>query len=563
MNSFTTIPKFKFWCQKILPLVYDDSLSYMELLCKVVDYLNKVIEDINNIPDYINEVVSDDKLKDILSELLDELREQIARANEGKNTTASFNRDVDELVWLNGKLIRMTRAILAGDRYVEDDGTPDVTGNFVYTSIEIELQRVKSSLANEVTARQQADTQLQTNIDNEALARQQADTQLQGNIDNEALARQQSDTQLQSNIDNEALARQQTDTQLQDNINNEATIRQQADYLINTRLSQLLDPLSRIIFVGDSYGVTPSTSDNFVENFKQFYDYDETSCINASEGGVGFCLSEPYTYLHALQSVSVNEHNTISDIVVVGGYNDMDRGDLTITTARATSFINYCKTEYPNANVHYIYAGVYRDTTPIATRQNIIDNVDKYLNDISLSGIKVHQRVDSVLFPFECVNPTDHVHPTTLGAERLANAVHESLTGKVYTNSFNATFSTNAVTSETSVLVYQEDFTLFSFEGMFNINSSFTNGDGVELEVGTYTSNLLSIYSDASFWVDVPCNAIFHYGSNFYSASATLRLANGKLVLRDINLVGDTGWITGVLSDVIIKCTGYLPSKLI
>lgn len=36
---------FRFWCQKVLPLVYDDSLSYYELLCKVVDYINKLIDD--------------------------------------------------------------------------------------------------------------------------------------------------------------------------------------------------------------------------------------------------------------------------------------------------------------------------------------------------------------------------------------------------------------------------------------------------------------------------------------------------------------------------------------
>ena len=35
---------FKFWCYKVLPLVYDDSLSYYEVLCKVVNYINKLIE---------------------------------------------------------------------------------------------------------------------------------------------------------------------------------------------------------------------------------------------------------------------------------------------------------------------------------------------------------------------------------------------------------------------------------------------------------------------------------------------------------------------------------------
>lgn len=35
---------FRFWCYKVLPLVYDDSLSYYEVLCKVVDYINHLIE---------------------------------------------------------------------------------------------------------------------------------------------------------------------------------------------------------------------------------------------------------------------------------------------------------------------------------------------------------------------------------------------------------------------------------------------------------------------------------------------------------------------------------------
>lgn len=36
--------KFRFWCQKVLPLVYEDSLSYYEILCKVVKYINDLIE---------------------------------------------------------------------------------------------------------------------------------------------------------------------------------------------------------------------------------------------------------------------------------------------------------------------------------------------------------------------------------------------------------------------------------------------------------------------------------------------------------------------------------------
>ena len=45
--GYTEQKELKFWCQKVLPLVYDDSLSYMELLCKVITYLNNCISDID------------------------------------------------------------------------------------------------------------------------------------------------------------------------------------------------------------------------------------------------------------------------------------------------------------------------------------------------------------------------------------------------------------------------------------------------------------------------------------------------------------------------------------
>lgn len=41
---YIPLQKFKFWCQKVLPLVYDNSLSYYEVLCKVTKLLNDLIE---------------------------------------------------------------------------------------------------------------------------------------------------------------------------------------------------------------------------------------------------------------------------------------------------------------------------------------------------------------------------------------------------------------------------------------------------------------------------------------------------------------------------------------
>ena len=50
------IDKVKFWCYKVLPLVYDDSLSYYELLCKVVSKLNELIEKYASFDDVVAEI---------------------------------------------------------------------------------------------------------------------------------------------------------------------------------------------------------------------------------------------------------------------------------------------------------------------------------------------------------------------------------------------------------------------------------------------------------------------------------------------------------------------------
>lgn len=48
-GHYNELSPFRFWCQKVLPITYDDSLSYYELLSKVVDWLNKAMEDIDTL----------------------------------------------------------------------------------------------------------------------------------------------------------------------------------------------------------------------------------------------------------------------------------------------------------------------------------------------------------------------------------------------------------------------------------------------------------------------------------------------------------------------------------
>ena len=38
----------RFWCQRVLPAVYDDSLSYYEAVCKMGSKLNEIIAIVND-----------------------------------------------------------------------------------------------------------------------------------------------------------------------------------------------------------------------------------------------------------------------------------------------------------------------------------------------------------------------------------------------------------------------------------------------------------------------------------------------------------------------------------
>ena len=59
------MPYFRFWCYKVLPLVYDDSLSYYEILCKVVTYINNLIEQDKIFGDELNNLLKElEKVKE-------------------------------------------------------------------------------------------------------------------------------------------------------------------------------------------------------------------------------------------------------------------------------------------------------------------------------------------------------------------------------------------------------------------------------------------------------------------------------------------------------------------
>ena len=77
MNNLSN---FRFWCQKVLPLVYDDSLSYYEVLCKIVKYINDIIGNEKELSDEFLELKKEvEKVQEMLDNFDTVVIERIVR----------------------------------------------------------------------------------------------------------------------------------------------------------------------------------------------------------------------------------------------------------------------------------------------------------------------------------------------------------------------------------------------------------------------------------------------------------------------------------------------------
>ena len=108
-------------------------------------------------------------------ELFSNVKKAITPNDEGHSTTATAARAVDDLVWVNGALVRITRAMSIGDAYAPGS-------NCVTSSTNEILHYLLAALATEHQTRAEAVTQLQTALEAEQQAREDADTQLQNNV---------------------------------------------------------------------------------------------------------------------------------------------------------------------------------------------------------------------------------------------------------------------------------------------------------------------------------------------------------------------------------------------
>lgn len=201
---------------------------------------------------------------------------------------------------------------------------------------------------------------------------------------------------------------------------------------IQTTLSKADAALSNraknVVLIGDSYGLDTAGWTGWQTAISSIINVAARSAV----GGSGF-LGDPTvnTFLQQLQALTVADKNAVTDIVVLGGYNDasMSASEADLNTA-VGAFAAYCRTNYPLAKIHYGFIAVdYNNTGMQATL-----NAYRYMFQrvCSRAGISFITNAPYILLNksllyFASGDANSGFHPNTSGGEEVAKKIAEYL----------------------------------------------------------------------------------------------------------------------------------------
>lgn len=149
------------YCQKVLPLVYDESLSYYEVLCKVIQKLNELIKINNNIRDEIHReyVETLEAVKTVTEKVasVTAMRDEVLTL---KQATEQYANDV--VTVYNETVQARDTAIAKADIAERSATTATEKANIAYTSATTATEKANIASQSANTATQKADSASQS-----------------------------------------------------------------------------------------------------------------------------------------------------------------------------------------------------------------------------------------------------------------------------------------------------------------------------------------------------------------------------------------------------------------
>lgn len=452
---------FTNYIYKAIPLAFDESMSYYETLCGLLNYLMEtILPALNNNADAIVEVQNKiTELKDYVDHYFDNLDVQ-----------TEINNKLDEMTE-QGQLQNIIVAYL------------QVAGILGYDTVDDMIS--STNLINGSIAR--------TLGQNDYLDGKGAYYKIR-TITNDDVVDGVNIIAL--DVSNTLIAELIPDYNIE-SIN-------QSINEINSKIDTIKEPKQyknkKFLFVADSYevgyqGQGITTIEGFVTKVKN--DLNLNAQIIA-QNGYGFLgIDSQLKWIDLIQSTSIQNKESFTDIYLLGGMNDTGK-DATLESAMSELFA-YLTTNFPNAEIHVGCVGKYATSTEanlLALRRVVkayklysikygnkyIDNSNNILHNMSLFI-------------------SDGIHPNTDGENQLAYGLKQYIVnGRISsllkigsTNDYqNDTFepASGVTTSSLDIKSYiTETETSFLFDGSFNFANNIACNNNGDIVLGKLTDS--------------------------------------------------------------------------
>ena len=317
----------------------------------------------------------------------------------------------------------------------------------------------------------------------------------------------------------------------------------------NTNLNDLSNKVTKLhhkgyIFIGDSYtqGYSPdgNISNTFVNQI--INNLKITDVKISANGGASFANSDN-NFLTLLKNINVTDKNSITNIVVFGGYNDYSWEKTDIITGM-TNFFNYAKTNYPNAIISIGYVGFCTDSSTYNKRADsvsIYNEVSGRLGGNYLSGCEYILHNTNEM-------SSDGIHPNITGHKMLASYCTTALMN----GSCNptSTESVSLVPAEGWTVDNPNNFIVIKNGGVLTLqidrntfrHAAFTfKGDETRYLIGTFNNTSIFGNDNGLTSLTVPCYcALTGYTSNYVSFPLKITLEHKELYVSTFN-IGENG----------------------
>lgn len=203
-----------------------------------------------------------------------------------------------------------------------------------------------------------------------------------------------------------------------------------AIYDLQTRMSNAendIDKLEvlvgrRFLLIGDSYamGIGASTSDGWAYQFKAKLGLSDDECVLSIEGSTGFIGNVATRFIDLLNDAYTNmdDPETITDIIVCGGYNDF--GKANVGTA-VDDFCTRAHEIFPRAIVSIGMCG-YSSKASAEKRHELIQTIQDYYVGMDERS-RILPNLEYCLRKSKSFMGPDNIHPSALGYLALSKAI--------------------------------------------------------------------------------------------------------------------------------------------